>query len=254
MGKCPTLAVGVLACMSFAGCLTAADSSTAKAIFTKRCTACHTYGRGIKVGPDLKGVTERRGRSWLVSFIRSSSRLIQTGDPIATSLFRKFRQDRMPDWSEFSVEQVEGVLDYLGADGPEQKEPNERNAVTASPSEIATGRQLFHAKLRLSNGKQACNACHSIRDASLVSIASLGPDLSKAYLKYYDKAVTDFLKQPCFPRRPDPSQERYLTPQESFDLKAYLAFAAGLAIPSMAFQNTAQPGPATQSAAQQRPR
>ena len=30
--------------------------------FTTRCTACHTFGKGVKVGPDLKGVTERRQR------------------------------------------------------------------------------------------------------------------------------------------------------------------------------------------------
>ena len=39
-----------------------------------------------------------------------------------------------------------------------------------------------------------------------------------AYLKYHDKALTSFLERPCFPRAP----AAFLTPEESFDLKAYL--------------------------------
>jgi cytochrome c2 len=48
-------------------------SPEAAATFNGRCTACHTYGKGIKVGPDLKGVTERRKRDWLLKFIHASS-------------------------------------------------------------------------------------------------------------------------------------------------------------------------------------
>src|SRR5689334_4067549 len=53
-------------------------SAEAAAIFNKRCTACHTYGKGIKVGPDLKGVNDRRKRGWLVKFIRGSSEVIKS--------------------------------------------------------------------------------------------------------------------------------------------------------------------------------
>jgi len=42
-------------------------SAEAAATFNGRCTACHTYGKGIKVGPDLKGVNQRRKREWLLS-------------------------------------------------------------------------------------------------------------------------------------------------------------------------------------------
>jgi hypothetical protein len=55
-------------------------SSQAAATFNGRCSACHTYGNGIKVGPDLKGVTERRKRDWLLKFIHASSGVIKSGD------------------------------------------------------------------------------------------------------------------------------------------------------------------------------
>src|SRR5689334_22472700 len=76
----------------------ASDSTEAKKIFNQRCTSCHTFGKGVKVGPDLKGVNERRTRPWLLKFIRSSQGFIKEGDPIATGLFDQFRRQRMPDW------------------------------------------------------------------------------------------------------------------------------------------------------------
>src|SRR6476661_7814509 len=62
----------------------AASAFDAKKVFNSRCTACHTFGKGVKVGPDLKGVTARRQRPWLQQFIRGSSKVIASGDPTAT--------------------------------------------------------------------------------------------------------------------------------------------------------------------------
>src|SRR5215468_2238282 len=83
-----------------------ADPAEAKKIFTQRCMACHTFGKGVKVGPDLKGVTERRQRPWLLKFIRSSQTVIASGDPIATGLLQQFNQQRMPDWVDLSEAQI----------------------------------------------------------------------------------------------------------------------------------------------------
>src|SRR5215475_7546299 len=124
----------------------AAGGNEAKVFFRKRCMACHTYGKGIKVGPDLKGVTDRRKREWLLKFIASSSSMIQSGDPTATKLFKDFKQERMPDWSDLSPEQITGILNYFAADGPLQKEPDERDATSATGAEIRVGKELFHGE------------------------------------------------------------------------------------------------------------
>src|SRR5882672_6346782 len=79
-----------------------ADASDAARIFNQRCTACHTFGHGVKVGPDLKGVTQRRTRPWILGFVRGSSSVIASGDPTATALFGEFKGVRMPDWSDLS--------------------------------------------------------------------------------------------------------------------------------------------------------
>jgi cytochrome c2 len=98
-----------------------ADPAEARKIFTQRCMACHTYGKGVKVGPDLKGVTERRERAWLHKFIRSSQTVIASGDATAVALFQQFKQQQMPDWTDLSKEQIDSILDWLAVGGPEQR-------------------------------------------------------------------------------------------------------------------------------------
>src|SRR3954466_1767614 len=107
-------------------------STRAAATFKQRCTACHTFGKGRNVGPDLRGVTERRSREWLTRFIRSSSAVIAAGDKIAAALFSEFKGQRMPDWTDLSEKDIADLLDYLAAGGPEKRPEDERNAETAT--------------------------------------------------------------------------------------------------------------------------
>lgn len=229
----------LLLTMSMAWCLPASALSPSGAagagvIFRSRCTGCHTYGQGVKVGPDLKGVTARRQRPWLMNFIRSSSQMIRSGNPVAVSLFTQFRQERMPDWTDLSPQQVESILDYLAADGPAQKAPDDRNAVTATAGEIEMGRWLFEGKIRLTSGTQPCSFCHAINAGGGARGGTFGPDLTAAYFKYQDKALTDLFKNPLPFHLIDAQARQLLTPVEAFDLKAYLGKAAGLSIPKAA--------------------
>lgn len=40
-----------------------------RAIFDQKCAPCHTIGGCKKIGPDLRGVTERRKRDWLIRWL-----------------------------------------------------------------------------------------------------------------------------------------------------------------------------------------
>ncbi len=195
-------------------------SPEAAAIFSRRCTACHTYGKGIKVGPDLKGVTERRKHDWLLKFIHASSTVIKSGDPIATSLFAQFKQQRMPDWTDLSEKQINDILEYLAIGGPDIKPDDERNAELAIPSDIVRGERLFAGLEPLKYGAQACITCHSVQ--SMVWGGSLGPDLTQTYVRYQDRALTEFLRRPCFQWRTASSGPHYLAAKESFALKSFL--------------------------------
>ncbi|MEZ5082712.1 MAG: c-type cytochrome [Bacteroidales bacterium] len=76
------------------------------------CAACHTIGKGKLIGPDLKGVTERREEAWLISFIKSSQTMVKSGDETAVKLFEEFNKIPMPD-NPFTDEQIKGILSYI---------------------------------------------------------------------------------------------------------------------------------------------
>jgi protein SCO1/2 len=66
-------------------------------VFTTQCAACHTIGHGDKIGPDLQGVTNVRNHAWLTKFIEQPDKVLAMKDPIATALFKKYKQVRMPN-------------------------------------------------------------------------------------------------------------------------------------------------------------
>ena len=67
-----------------------------QALFKKICAPCHTIGVGDRVGPDLRGVTDRRERAWLSAYIQSPARMRATRDPVALALAEKYPAVRMP--------------------------------------------------------------------------------------------------------------------------------------------------------------
>ncbi|HWL85050.1 MAG TPA: c-type cytochrome [Polyangiaceae bacterium] len=219
------LALAIVAAGSFGAPARGADADgakEAKRIFTQRCTACHTFGKGVKVCADLKGVTERRDRAWLIKFIRASKSVVDSGDATATAVFAQYKQVQMPDWKDLSEDQVGNLLDWFAANGPEHIDLNNLSADLATQGDIDSGRALFAGGARLTSGGIACKSCHNVRDASAPSAGTFGPDLTHVYVRYGDRALGTFLKHPCFRRAPDSAANEYLTAQEIFALKSYL--------------------------------
>ncbi|RLD56067.1 MAG: cytochrome C [Bacteroidetes bacterium] len=98
------------------------------------CGACHTIGKGKVVGPDLKGITEKRDEAWLISFIRSSQTMVKAGDAEAVKIFDEFKIP-MPD-NNFTDEQIKGILTYIKdyKEAP-KAEPKEEKAVETSQAD-----------------------------------------------------------------------------------------------------------------------
>jgi protein SCO1/2 len=66
-------------------------------LFETKCAACHTFGDGDSIGPDLAGITRSRDRAWLEGFIKAPDKMLAQNDPIATALFAKYKQVVMPN-------------------------------------------------------------------------------------------------------------------------------------------------------------
>jgi protein SCO1/2 len=65
-------------------------------LFATRCAACHTIGNGDKIGPDLLGVTSVRDLNWIRRTIIEPDKLLEEKDPIATALFKQYKEVQMP--------------------------------------------------------------------------------------------------------------------------------------------------------------
>lgn len=208
--------------MLIAGSARAASAPTESALlFNARCASCHTFGQGDKVGPDLKGVATRHPRAWLLSWIRSSERMVRAADPTAAALFRKYRKQRMPDF-ELPPERIAALVDYLAAGGPEtEKARLMRAANTATDDEIELGWRLFDGRTPLASGATACASCHAMASRGALG-GSLGPDLSGAFSRYRDRGLHQFLKRTCFPRTQAVDAPSVLTEAESLALRAFL--------------------------------
>jgi len=67
-----------------------------QALFKRMCAPCHTIGAGDHVGPDLRGVADRRDRAWLIDFIRDPAKVLARKDPAALALAARFPGVHMP--------------------------------------------------------------------------------------------------------------------------------------------------------------
>ena len=68
-----------------------------EALFLQGCASCHTIGDGVRLAPDLAGVTLRRDRDWLLRYLMDPDGLRKAGDPTATALDVAFPGIVMPN-------------------------------------------------------------------------------------------------------------------------------------------------------------
>ncbi|HEX4960146.1 MAG TPA: cytochrome c [Thermoanaerobaculia bacterium] len=190
------------------------------AVFNLQCAGCHSVGKGVVVGPDLKGVTARRDKRWLHSFIRSSQTLVGKGEKTAAALFATYKK-KMPD-HDFSDGDIDSLLAFIEAGGPRGSEGETRRAMAATPAEVARGRALFTGALPLKNGGAACTSCHAAGQAGDWRSGTLASDLTRVYFKYQDAGLTRALAESHFPMMAEAYRGQPLTPEEAFQIKAFL--------------------------------
>ena len=75
------------------------------------CAACHTIGGGVRLGPDLQGVTERRDEAWLKVHILTPQVHHEQNDPVSIANREEYGL-AMPDPGLTEL-QVEAVIAYL---------------------------------------------------------------------------------------------------------------------------------------------
>lgn len=152
--------------------------------FRQHCFSCHTIGGGNLTGPDLKDVTQRQDRDWLIRFIMDPRAVIDSGDPYAQDLLQQARGVVMPTIAGMTPERAGTLLDLIEAESLLEESQFKGLQISDrpfTPQDIALGRQLFAGEKRLVNRGPACLACHTTRGMAGLSGGKLGPDLSRVF-------------------------------------------------------------------------
>ncbi len=95
-------------------------------LFRTRCAACHTIGNGDSVGPDLAGLTSRREKAWVARYLHEPDTMLAQKDPIATALFEKYKNVRMPNLA-LSNDEIGALLGQIEKLSPPPAQKTARN-------------------------------------------------------------------------------------------------------------------------------
>ena len=212
----------------------ASAQESGKEIFQKSCAACHSIGGGRLVGPDLKGVNDKRTEDWLLKFIKSAQKLVKSGDKTAAALFEEFNKIPMPDQA-LSDDQIMKVLAHIketggsAAPGMQAALTSQAAPVAAQPGEIRMGRDLFDGRVRFANGGASCNSCHHVQNDAVIGGGVLARDLTTAFSRLGAEGISAMIPhngaQSPFPVMQVAYQGREVTDNEANALVAFLQHA-----------------------------
>jgi mono/diheme cytochrome c family protein len=91
----------------------AAAIAAGDALFKGNCAQCHAVNEQV-VGPALAGITKRRPISWILPWVKNSSKVVASGDAYAVALFNKFNKQQMPSFA-LSDKEVNSIVAYIGS-------------------------------------------------------------------------------------------------------------------------------------------
>lgn len=208
-----------------------AVAQTPAQVFEKNCSACHTVGGGPRIGPDLKGVTDRKDREWLTRFIVDPQAVIDTGDAYAQQLVVAARGFIMPAAPEVTPEVAMALLDYLDAQSRLATGTSTRTSSITdrafSPADVQRGRDLFVGAVSLAAGGPACIGCHRLGGLPAFGGGALGPELTRVYDRLQGRpGLGGWLTSPATVTMQKVYGNRRFTPDEVEALLALLEDAA----------------------------
>lgn len=170
--------------------------------FRNNCMSCHTIGGGRLVGPDLKGVTDRQSREWLLKFVSDPKAMIDSGDPEAQKLAKESGGVIMPTLP-LGKARFEALIDFLESESKLARSKFAGQVVSdreLGPADVAAGEKIFTGRQALSAGGTACYSCHSVQGVGALGGGSLGPDLTKVFERLGGrKGLTAWLGAPATP-------------------------------------------------------
>lgn len=97
-----------------------------KKLFRAKCLICHGVSRDL-TGPALVGVRLRVGNdSLLYAWIRNNKKVLASGNPYFTNLYKKWNKAPMNVFEELSDKDITAILNYVESKAKEEKQLAEK--------------------------------------------------------------------------------------------------------------------------------
>ena len=149
-GAQPTATASGSATPSAGGPALSGAAAAGKTIFDGQCQACHSIGAGDRTGPDLKDLSKRRQKDWVVKFVKDPIAMTKD-DPVGKELLAKYKAQMPPlNLKDDQIEQVLAYIDAASAAGGVQEKQEPVKELTGADFEKAKGIYF-----------QRCAGCHS---------------------------------------------------------------------------------------------
>lgn len=180
------LFVWSLAAALVVGSVVGAQAQVPVQYFKQHCASCHTIGGGRLTGPDLKNVTQRQDREWLVKWLLDPEGILKSGDPYAVKLQKEARGAVMTRQPGMTRALAVALLDLIDAESKLEKSQFAGTQISDRPllpEDIAEGRMLFLGTKRLKNKGPACISCHTVNSIGGLGGGRLGVNLTRAYAR-----------------------------------------------------------------------
>jgi cytochrome c2 len=183
----------------FAGLPGSGEAQPVREFYKINCTSCHKLGGGRLIGPDLKGVLERKDREWLTEFIMNPKAKIDAQDEYALKLLKEANGIIMVT-VPIDRTRAEELLDLIEAES--KLDTSEFAGLTVplvpfTDSDVAHGVELFTGGVRLKSGAPPCLSCHSTNGSGAALGGNLGPDLTQVFERLMGReALTAWLSAP----------------------------------------------------------
>jgi mono/diheme cytochrome c family protein len=113
-GVAPAAAAGATAATATAPAAAGGDAAAiaaGDALFKNNCAQCHAVNEQV-VGPALAGISKRRPISWIIPWVKNSSKVVASGDEYAVALFNKFQKQQMPSFA-LSDKEITSIVAYV---------------------------------------------------------------------------------------------------------------------------------------------
>jgi len=192
-------------------------------LFTTNCAVCHKTSAAKLVGPGMAGITDKRSKEWLKSWIKDSQKLIASGDADAKAIYQEYGNSPMPGFPQLSDLDMEALITYLGTlgsgDAAAADVPMEE--IFYTDLQVIDGKKYFTGNKSFFNGGPSCASCHNVNDKE-VSGGFLAKDLTDVYVRLGEAGIMAMITNAPFPAMSAAYINNPLGEFEQKSLAAYL--------------------------------